>query len=93
MLLVVLKIHAQAGGYLPFYIDTSKILIHDLKHIPPLKTWRNLEKMNLTEPGRQKLGRYRSPVSRHSIQSYILTCYRFRKREPLIALGSHQKGL
>ena len=44
------------------------------------------------EPGRQKLGRYRSPVSRHSIQSYILTYYRLRKREPLIALGSHQEG-
>ena len=32
---------------------------------------------------------YRSSVSRHSIQSYILTYHRLRKREPLIALGSH----
>ena len=34
----------------------------------------------------------RSPVSRRSVQSYILTIYRLRKREPLIALGSHQRG-
>ena len=42
--------------------------------------------MKLNEPGRQKLGRYGSPVCRHSIQSYTLTYYRLRKREPLIAL-------
>ena len=53
---------------------------------------RDLEKMKLDEPGMQKLGRHSSPVSRHSIQSYILTYGRLRKREPLIALGSHQKG-
>ena len=47
--------------------------------------------MKLNEPGGQKLGRYRSPVSRHSIQRYILIYYRLRKREPLIALSSHQR--
>ena len=69
---------------------TSKILIHYLKHIPLLKIWRNLENMKLNELGRQKLGRYRSPVSIHDIQSYILTYYRLRKWEPLIA---HQEDL
>ena len=49
------------------------ILIHYFIHIPPLKILRNLEKMKLNEPGRQKLRRYRSPVSRHRIRSYILT--------------------
>ena len=39
-------------------------------------TIEDLENMKLNEPGRQKLGRYGSPVSRHSIQSYILTYYR-----------------
>ena len=33
----------------------------------------------------------RSPVSRHSVQSYI-TYSIIRKREPLIALGSYWKG-
>ena len=58
-----------------------------------LKIWRSLEEMKFAEPGRPKLGRHRSPVSRHSIQSYILTYYRLRKRERLIALGSHQGAL
>ena len=31
-----------------------------------------------------------SPVSRRSMESYVLTYSRLRKREPLIALGSHQ---
>ena len=67
---------------------------HDLKHMLPLKILRNLEKMKLNEPGRQNLGtcRYGIPVVRHSIQSYILTYYRLRKREPLIALDSQQKA-
>ena len=44
-------------------------------------------------PGRYKHGGYRSPVSRNSIESYILTYYRLgRKRKPLIALGYHQVG-
>ena len=34
----------------------------------------------------------KSPVRRRSIQSYIPTYSRLRKREPLIALGSHQGG-
>ena len=44
--------------------------------------------MKLNEPGRQKQGRYRIPARRHNFQSYILTNYRLRKREPLIALRS-----
>ena len=32
------------------------------------------------------------PVSRHSTQLYTRTYYRLRKREPLIALVSHQRG-
>ena len=32
----------------------------------------------------------RSPVNRHSM--IILTYYRHRKKEPLIALGSHEGG-
>ena len=46
--------------------------------------------MKLNEPERQKLGRYRGPVSRHSILSYILSYYRLRNRVPLITLDSHQ---
>ena len=34
-----------------------------------------------------KLGRHTILVSKHSTKSYILTYYRLRKREPLIALG------
>ena len=45
--------------------------------------------MRLNELGKQKLGRYRNPKSRHSMQSYILTYYRLRMREPLIGLGYH----
>ena len=72
---------------------TSKILIHYLKHSPLLKTWMKFGgKMKLHELGRQKLGKYGSPVSRHSIQSYSLTYFRLRKREPLIALDCHQGG-
>ena len=39
---------------------TSKFLIHYLQHIPPLTTWRKIEKMKLNEPGR--LGRYREAL-------------------------------
>ena len=46
--------------------------------------------MKLNESGRQKNQVGRGPISRRSMQSYILTDYRRRKREPLIALGSHQ---
>ena len=76
------------------FLPQVQILIHYLIHIPPLEIWRNLKKMNLNELGRHKLGtcRYGSPVGRHSIQIYILTYYSLRKREPLIALGSHQGG-
>ena len=52
-----------------------------------VEDFENLLTVKLNESGRQKLGRYRSPVSRHSIKSYILAYYRFRKRRPLIALG------
>ena len=72
------------------YISDS--LLKSITHIPLLKIWRNLEKIKLNEPGRQKLGRHRSPVSRHGIHSYIMTYYRLRTRELLIALGSHQRG-
>ena len=44
----------------------------------------------MRQEGRNKVGR--SPVSRHNMQSYIPTCYRLRKREPLIAMSSHQMG-
>ena len=64
-------------------------MIHYSTHIPPLKMWRHLEKVKLNEPGRQKLGRYRSLVSSHSTQSYNRTYYGLRRREPLIALGCH----
>ena len=47
--------------------------------------WTHLENKKLSEPGRQKLVD-RSPVRRHKMQSYILSYYRLRKREPLIAL-------
>ena len=50
-------------------------------------TVEDLEKMKLNETGRQKFGRYISPVSRRSIQSYILTDYKLRKRKPLTAQG------
>ena len=43
-------------------INSDELLIH----IPPLKIWKNLGKMKLNELGRQKLGRYRNHVSRHS---------------------------
>ena len=48
----------------------------------------DLEKMKLNASGRQKLGRYRSPESRHSIPNYSLTYWMLRKREPFITLGS-----
>ena len=35
----------------------------------------------------------RSHVRRHSMQSYFRTCFRLRKREHLITLGSHQGAL
>ena len=44
--------------------------------------------MKWNEPGRQTCGRYTTPVSRHSMQSYSLTYYRLRKREPWGALNS-----
>ena len=40
----------------------------------------------MSREGRQKLGWHRSPVRRHSIQSYILTGYRF-SRGNLLAGG------
>ena len=86
------KGHINNKGETKCIPTTSKVLIHYLKYIPPLKTWRHLDKMKFNEPGRHKLGRYRNPVSRHSIQSYILTYCRLRKRDTLIALGSHEGG-
>ena len=40
----------------------------------------------MSQEGITKVGR--SPVSRHSMESYIRIYYRLRKREPSIALGS-----
>ena len=57
-----------------------------------VEEWNNLGKMQRNEPGRPKLGRYRNPVSKHSMQSYVLIYCRLRKREPLTALGSHRRG-
>ena len=84
-------IRAKENVFLP----QVQIRIHYLKHIPPLKIWRNLQNTKLNEPGRPKLGIGIEAlyVSRHSNKSYILTCFRFRKREPLIALSSHEGGL
>ena len=70
--------------------NTHTILIYYLKHHSTVEDLS--QKMKFNEPVRQKPGRYRSLVSRHSIQSYILTYHRLKKREPLIALGSHQGG-
>ena len=39
-----------------------------------------VEKVKLNQPGRQKPGRYRSPIIRHIIQSYTPTYYMVRKR-------------
>ena len=50
-------------GETKYISSASKILMQYLIHIPLLKIWRNLEKMKVNEPGRQKLGRYISPVS------------------------------
>ena len=66
---------STAKGQTKCIPTTGKILIHYLKHILPLQIWRTLQKMKLNELGRQKLGRYISPVSRHSVQSYILTYF------------------
>ena len=56
------------------FLPEAKFGFITLKHIlPPLKVFKTLEKMKLYEPGKQKLGKFRSPVSRLSIQSYILT--------------------
>ena len=59
-----------------------------------LYKWRKLEKMRLNHrEGIKWVGiELRSPLSRHSIQSYILTHYGRRKREIVIALGSDQVG-
>ena len=98
---------AHSQSYLIFYAQSAakshigrnkryfsppqvQILIH-LLHTH--STIEDLEEMKWNEPGRQKLGRHRSPVRRHNFQSSILTCYMLRKREPLIALGSHQGSL
>ena len=63
-----------------------------------LKTHSTVEDSETTEkneveragPGRQRLGKYRSPVSRHSIRSCALIYCWLGKWEFLIALGSNQ---
>ena len=63
---------------------TSKILIHcaQLTHF----TIYDLRRLSWVH------WEGRSPVNRHSMQSYILTNSRLRKREPLKAWGFHQGG-
>ena len=69
------------SGRTEMYIPTTSAGCDSLHtHIPPLRIWRHFEKTKLNEPGMQKQGRHRSPVSRQSIQSYILTHYRLQKR-------------
>ena len=62
-----------------------KFLIQHLGHIPPvLRIGEVWEKIKLKESGRQRLGTCRlvnSPVSRRSMQSYILTYYRLRNQK------------
>ena len=52
--------HIRAKQHL--FLPQVKGLIHDLIHIPPLKSRINLEKMKLNEPGRQTLGPHRNPA-------------------------------
>ena len=67
-------IHSYQGETKMYSYHKYKFWFTNLIHIPPLKIWRNLEKMKLNEPGRQKLGRHRSSESNHhSSQRYILT--------------------
>ena len=89
---------AKQKVFLPQVQNNSDSLLNTHSTV---EDWRNLGEwggggrggVKLNQPGRQKLGRYRSPVSRHSMQSYILTyCRLSRTSEPLIALGSHQGG-
>ena len=44
----------------------------------------------MSRESRNYVGRKKTLVSRHSMQSYILTYYGLRKREPLITLRSHK---
>ena len=67
----------------------STVKGHVRAHKQCIPTTSKHYEMKLNEPERQKLDTYRS---RHSMQSYILTCYRLRKREPSIALSSHHQG-
>ena len=55
---------------------TSEISDSLLSTHSTVEEWRNLEKMMLNEPGRQKLGRNGISVSGHSTQGYIPTYYR-----------------
>ena len=69
------KRHIRANDNV--FLSQVKILIHNLIHVSAVEDWRNLVEMKLNEPGRQKLG---------------LSCQKqdkLRKREALIALGSH----
>ena len=46
-----------------YFLPQPKIQIHSLMHTHSIVgDWRNLGKMNLNEPGRQKLGRYRKAL-------------------------------
>ena len=56
--------------------------------ISPLKIWKHLDKIKLNEPGRQKLGRYRSSVSRHSTQSCIAFEFSFHTKQQTLTFVS-----
>ena len=64
---------------------TSQILTLFMTHFTVEDRIR-LGKIKLNELGKQKLGRRSLP------QSYFLTHYRLRKKEPFTALGSHLQG-
>ena len=70
------------------FLPQAQILIH----IPPLKIWTTLEKMKLNEPGRQKLCTYYIEALKADTASKDIfsPTTGLKKREPLIALGSHQ---
>ena len=86
------KGHIRAKQTFCLPTTTSKTYDSVLNTRSSVKDWRHLATTKLNGPGRQTFGRCGSPVSRHSMQSYVLTYYRLRQREPLIAPGSYQVG-
>ena len=71
---------------------TSELLIYCFRHIS-LSVWLETNVENELAWIEKATTYVRtSPVSRLSMQTYILTYSRHRKREPLMALSSHQGG-